>query len=341
MSDGREALRARLADPAAGAPATAVAPLPPYLEAFLAQLRLLIGVPFDYLVPHPELLPDESARFFFVDRNWTDHAVQGVLAVGGIGSREQALTHAHEPAIRADLDALEPAVRPVQRGLLAYAEARAAEAEGVAARATDAAPGAGEAQGEVVTGMLLRSAAVSGWPHMDVRAFDTVLPAYPPPEDAAAHQLTLLRLELLAPSVLLALWSGVPRLVWCEEPHHGVQLGLRADPAGAGSFYVRLRKDDGTPVAPDDPESRVTVPMRGNRTIDVRRLRTALEKARQDYPAVPEQTGSGALAVELLAPPWRQRFQGPADGPPEAIAEPGDSAATPGPTVELKGAVES
>jgi hypothetical protein len=112
-----EVLRERLADPAQ---VTAVEPedrLPDYATAFLAHLRLLVGIPFEYLVPDTAMLPDESIRFFHLDRSWTDRLVDGVLAVGKVGSREQAHHHAAAPALDARLDALEPAVRPVQRGL--------------------------------------------------------------------------------------------------------------------------------------------------------------------------------------------------------------------------------
>ena len=71
--------------------------LPPYMEMFLAHLRLLIGVPFDYLVPDARLLPDESIRFFYLDRSWTDRLVDGAIAVGKIGTREQAHHQAHAP----------------------------------------------------------------------------------------------------------------------------------------------------------------------------------------------------------------------------------------------------
>src|SRR5437660_137777 len=46
--------------------------VPEYLTQWLGRLRLLYGVPFTNLVPHSMLLPKESIRFFYVDRNWTD-----------------------------------------------------------------------------------------------------------------------------------------------------------------------------------------------------------------------------------------------------------------------------
>src|SRR5438874_2868368 len=62
--------------------------VPEYLTQWLGRLRLLYGVPFTNLVPHSMLLPKESIRFFYVDRNWTDRLVDGALSVGKTSTRE-------------------------------------------------------------------------------------------------------------------------------------------------------------------------------------------------------------------------------------------------------------
>jgi len=41
------ALRARMANPAQVNPTDPEAAMPPYMESFLAHLRMLVGVPFD------------------------------------------------------------------------------------------------------------------------------------------------------------------------------------------------------------------------------------------------------------------------------------------------------
>ena len=41
--------------------------------------------------------------------------------------------------------------------------------------------------------------------------------------------MKLLRLERLAPAVLLALFDGVPQIVHIEEPRQGIQFGIRLD----------------------------------------------------------------------------------------------------------------
>ena len=102
--------------------------MPPYMESFLAHLRLLVGVPFDYIVPDERLLPDESIRFFYVDRSWTDRLVDGAIAVGKIGTREQAHHQAHEPAVRQQLDITERIVRSLQRAKGSFSDLKAAKA---------------------------------------------------------------------------------------------------------------------------------------------------------------------------------------------------------------------
>ena len=122
--------------------------MPAELRNWLVSLRLLNGVPFANLVADSELLPQESIRWFYMDRRWTDALVQGALSVGTVNSDDRIQLDAQYSAIRAELDTEE---RNVRRRTLAP-------------RLTG--------QTGPITGFLLRSAAVSGWPGMHVRAFD-------------------------------------------------------------------------------------------------------------------------------------------------------------------------
>jgi hypothetical protein len=302
LISGADALRERMSDPGQVAPEAPVPDLPPYALSFLGHLRLLVGVPFDYLVPDPRMLPNESIRFFHLDRSWTDRLVDGVLAVGKIGTREQAHHQAAAPALEAQLDDVEPNIRPMQRGL-ASVEDRAATAE--------------QDAGQPITGMLLRSALVSGWPHMDIVAY------------AAGVKLTLLRLERLAPAVLIALWAGIPDRVQLEEPHHGIQFGASSTGDELG---VLRRRPDGRISPNADTLGTVESAGQGQPSfpfgfrdpalgvVEIAALRKLLsyQAHRRDPPrnnhnpeamkGMPLQTGSAAFAVELLQPPWRQVF---------------------------------
>lgn len=189
---------------AADAASSEVWVVPEELRKWLAGLRLLQGLPFEYLVPDSDLLPPESIRFFHLDRNWTDALEQGALSVGTVSSADRKQLEAMHPAIREETDAAERQLR-----------------------APGGEPGFGPA-GEI-TGFLLRSRAVSAYPGLHVRAFDSEVGDKEIVSEDDPRHLQLMRLERLAPAVLLALFDGVPAIVHLEEPHAGLQFGVRLD----------------------------------------------------------------------------------------------------------------
>jgi hypothetical protein len=321
--------------------------LPAYVEAFLAKLRLLIGVPFTYLVPDSELLPDESIRFFYLDRSWTDRLVDGVFAVGKIGSREQAHHAALGQGISQQLDLTERVVRTLQTSTSVLAAAQQ-QAEG--------APGSGDLTdpANTVTGFLLRSALVTGWPDMQVRAFA---------DNQMQQPLRLLRLDLITPGIMLALFDGIAQLIYLEEPHHSVQLGFNAGQSstttGSSSGYHRQGPPTQLPghgqtsdqqQARDqqhtyfwlyvsnpntgagvggEPPPMLVVPMRntqpGRQVVDIATLAASLGEQVDNALGQPNQgtyDSSGALAVELLNAPWRQYFGGGTGAPAPFGGEP-------------------
>lgn len=264
---------------------------PPYLDSFLAHLRLLIGVPFQYLIPDARLLPDESIRFFYLDRSWTDRLVDGALAVGQVGTREMAHIQAHAAGVQRSADDSETLVRDLQRRRITdYV-------------ATKSSTDREKQSAQTVTGFLLRSGMVSGWPHMEVRAF------------ADGRALPTLRMERLSPGVLIVLWTGVPDRVELEEPHHGVQFGV--DP-GASGYTVFLRLPNGQM----ESTTKVDVPMRvgGRGVVHMTALRRRLHRARSlGHPGAIVQSGAGAFAISLLNPPYQQPFAGSDAGRPPRV----------------------
>jgi hypothetical protein len=278
--------------------------MPPYMELFLSHLRLLVGVPFDYLVADERLLPDESIRFFYIDRSWTDRLVDGAIAVGKIGTREQAHHQGHAAAVNQQVDLSERIVRILQRGLQSFTDAKAGN---------DAHPD----PAQTITGFLLRSSAVSGWPHMDVRAYANDIPEPFDPADpkVLAQQLTTLRLELLSPGLMIALFQGIPQLMILEEPHHGVQFGVHLNNS---QFMVYLRDATGHQI-PNPAQTGqyydVPLPVRSTnaQVVHVTALRRLLNSVRALAPGAINITGSASFAIAVLDPPWRQRFEGTVD----------------------------
>ena len=298
--ESSDALKERLRRPIQLEPTEPESGMPPYMESFLSHLRLLVGVPFDYLVADERLLPDESIRFFYLDRSWTDRLVDGAVAVGKIGTREQAHHHGHAPAVNQQVDLTERIVRALQRGK-SFVDAK---------KENDLQ----QAPANTITGFLLRSSAVSGWPHMDVRAYKTAIPEPFDPADQTAQMLPTLRLELLSPGLMLALFEGVPQLVTLEEPHHGVMFGVHMN-NNTAMLYVL----DSTAKQVDIPHTstpmEVAVPFRAtnSRVVHVTELRRRLNKARATAPTAIPITGSASFGIAVLDPPWRQRFEGTVD----------------------------
>lgn len=265
--------------------------LPVYVTFTLARWRLLNDIPFRYLVPDARLLPRESIRLFTLDEGWLDAMASGALVAGGGGTREIAQAQSALPGSLIAAGKHLPFVRDVMRGRIALSNL----------------PSPTSNPSGVVSGFLLRSALVSGWPGMQIRAWASDDPADVPPEvdpSTLANKrpdlvIPILRLERLSPAVLIVLFEGLPRLVWLEEPHHGVQYGL--DAAGSG-FQVTVRTESG-----QDTFSTVSVPMRAGSVagmVDVSALARAIDAARP----LPHPRGSAALALELLQAPVRQRF---------------------------------
>ena len=272
--------------------------VPGELRRFLARLRLLHGVPFSYLVPDSDLLPIESIRFFYIDRAWTDALVQGALSVGTITTADRAQLEAVYTHIRDEVDETERTIRTPQ--------------------GEERLKGAGGA----ITGFLLRSRVVSGWPNLHVRAYSRDVIADDALTTAAESdpdRMKLLRMERLAPAVLLVLFDGVPAVVHIEEPRQGIQFGARlnpADPPAQRKAKVKVRDClTGEPVPPKasfTSANSVDVPFRKKApgVINIAELRKRLEAK------APNSGGSlepNEYALQMLRFPYRQVFGDPDD----------------------------
>jgi hypothetical protein len=149
---------------------------------------------------------------------------------------------------------------------------------------------------------------------MDVRAYDSRLaePFDTSAPASLAHQLPSLRIERLAPAVLFALFQGVPELVILEEPHHGVQFGIRR---GQANILLPLRDATGHQLLQNQRAITTAVPMRSanSSVVRIKALREKLIQERVAHPTAVEQTGSASFAIAVLDPPWRQRFEGTQD----------------------------
>ena len=166
------------------------------VAAWLGDLCLLDGVPFNHLVADARMLPAETVRWFYLDPVWIAAMIDGALTVGLATSEESAV----QDALTAQL-------------------ATMAQASALAARATALgqplpAPCTGP-----MSGLLIRSALATGWPGLTISG------------TANGDPVATLRLDVIAPNVFICLFNGVPDTVTLEQPHEGLAFGV--DDAGA------------------------------------------------------------------------------------------------------------
>lgn len=263
---------------------TAVDDIPQELKDWLVGLRLLHDVPFAYFVADTQLLPEESIRWFYLDRRWTDALVQGALSVGTVNTDDRLqLTDRYEQ-IR---DALDTAERNYRRQ------------EDEPALSGDAGP---------VSGFILRSRVVSGWPALHVHAFreePTEGDGFDFPDDHPLR-MRLLRLERLAPAVLLCLFDGIPKEVHIQEPRQGVQFGVDM-PTTSTRATIKVRK----PSAPSEELGEISVQFRPNVSgvIDIQRLSSAL--AARGGAGTDAILDSAEFALQMIRFPYRRIFGDP------------------------------
>lgn len=178
------------------------------VTAWLARLSLLYPVPFSHLVPDARMLPVESIRFFYLDAGWTDALVAGALSIAMHSSADVGQQVAMMPALRTSINGHR--ARSFRR------------------TRPDAAPNPGNAVGNVagvansngngiaITGVLIRSAVVSGWPNLIVAG------------TVGGAPLNVIRDDCPSSTVRLCLFDGIPDTVTLAEPYQGVLFGVES-----------------------------------------------------------------------------------------------------------------
>jgi peptidoglycan hydrolase-like protein with peptidoglycan-binding domain len=167
---------------------------PQTVREWFANLACLRGVPFSYLVPDERMLPLESIRFFRVDRPWIECLLDGAFSIGRVVSKDRERGGKH---VKVDKNC-KSLVQP---------------------------------EHHIVTGFLLRSDVVSGWPGLLVDGYDkddtdTVKPLPP-----------LCLPERLSKNVLLCLFDVEVRAVDIHQKPETLHFGFNRPEPGSDFLY--------------------------------------------------------------------------------------------------------
>tara|TARA_X000001036_G_scaffold438862_1_gene487905 strand:+ start:2431 stop:3501 length:1071 start_codon:yes stop_codon:yes gene_type:complete len=207
------------------------------VKNWLARLRVLEGVPFNYIVSSEEMLPNESIRFFHIDRNWLDAMIDGALSVGMLDSRGALPSISDEENqelkyqdLLSDLDDLE-----VSREK--FRVSNYTSFIGKNSLPTS----------QALTGFLLRSTVVRDYPGIEVSAFDA--PNVGPENDdrwaRKENRIQTIRQVRLSETILLCIFSGIPTHLRIQEPGEGLRLGLDPHNSHQCRYDLKYKNSDG------------------------------------------------------------------------------------------------
>lgn len=162
------------------------------VTSFLASTALLDGVPFNNLVANPAMLPQESIRFFYIDRNWTNALLDGAMSIGVQSSRDSLFNQLMRDALYKKVSNVMAELRNALLGI---------------------APGIPSVVQP--TGFLLRSRNITTYPGLEITA-----------TSSSGALMKPLRLERLGADLLIGIYPDVPTEVVFSQPSEGMVFGL-------------------------------------------------------------------------------------------------------------------
>jgi hypothetical protein len=119
-----------------------------------------------------------------------------------------------------------------------------------------------------VSGFLLRSDVVSGWPALVVDAYDI---------EPNRHKLESVRMDWLSDNVLLCMFAGKARIVEIHQRPEALHFGLDETADVPPNYFKKLRDSQG--VENQSTEAEIPIPwsQAGKRTIGISSLAQAIE----------------------------------------------------------------
>ena len=226
--------------------------VPTTVTNWLNDLRLFKGIPFNYLVPDEAMLPVESIRFFNVDNNWLDALTDGAFAIGRASTSDY----------QNDIDYLSYALNSALGTL------------------------------STLSGFLLRSEAVSGWPDIQIEAFDN-----------DGHSLDSVRVEQLSSSIMLCIFQGSLNRVELHLKPETLHYGLTPNSESSSGFVKYLRDNSGSELLSEVVECFTTDPSDPtNRTLDITQLKSDIDSKYSNNNSIEWSASatSAELAVQML-----------------------------------------
>lgn len=220
--------------------------IPEVIKTWVIDTQLLKGIPFKYLVPDESMFPQESIRFFKLDKFWVSALLDGAFSIGRISTKE----YDAEKNLRGNIF-----------------------------------------PDEEITGILLRSEVVSGWPGLLADALDD-----------EGNKLNRLRMSRLSSDILLCLFKGTLAEVDIFKKAESLNFGVDDD----DNSIKELRN----PVTNSNENCpNITVPLNDDRVIDICALVQNIISGAADAGRSIDQIASAGFAYEMIEGAERVLFK--------------------------------
>jgi hypothetical protein len=227
------------------------------IDEWLKELALLKGVPFNYLVPDEQMLPQESIRFFHLDWFWVECLLDGAFSLGsGLGQKKVT-----------NPDKL--------------------------------------AENEDITGFLLRSQVISGWPDLQVEARSKLNPSNPMEDN---QKLKLLRCDRLSESVLLCLFAGDIQTLDISLKPQGLHFGFDSTNHKLSRSLRNPETGEELPELSKLQVENITYRNQDNQVIDIVDLARNIRQKLKDYQSIKESLSSAQFALQMVQGAEKVRF---------------------------------
>lgn len=205
-------------------------PVPTLVSDWLGKLYLLHGVPFNYLVPHEQLLKTETVGTFYVDSTWVEALLDGALSIARNSESEILMNQVRNGAF------LPPEIQENKKEVQDFEKEINPDDD---AEEGDAVPEMADEITGHVTGFLLRSQLISGWKGIKVLA-----------KDKGSNWLLPLRLERIESDIMLCIFSGKVTEIIIIQPPEGLHFELEYN---NNSWVKKIRSSDGTVTTAEKP----------------------------------------------------------------------------------------
>jgi hypothetical protein len=239
-------------------------------------------VPFNHLVPDERLLPPESIRFFYLDRNWLEVMLDGALSIGMHSSRD---TLYQNLVVQVITTAVQARIHTMRESLLG--------------NKNHIKQAAGNNSQAPVAGLLIRSAVVSGWPGLEVRAYRHSA------DSGYSEPIGLLRMDRMAADVLLCIFNQVPAWIEINEPKEGLHFGV--DNGEIGLRYVGGDQEKAGRLI---EKEHLQIECDEHHRLEIQKMLDALEKKKTVLGLnETDQVGPAAFALQMVNVPQQMVFK--------------------------------